>query len=171
MPREEDTTTSNIFQYEVRRWWNYYKPHLLTDFVRVGLLISPIPTIVEYAKARGRDPEDQAALERLLDKFFLPSDIVDMEQRIIQSAEILDTFLSELKHFQHRTGPYDNNKYWIIASMDGCNAAEWHSKYSTATKYFGKVGMRVGGTLMGILATQNATGRLIRGVLMDREQH
>ena len=83
MPREEDTTTSNIFQYEVRRWWNYYKPHLLTDFVRVGLLISPIPTIVEYAKARGRDPEDQAALERLLDKFFLPSDIVDMEQRII----------------------------------------------------------------------------------------
>ena len=23
MPDKEDTTTSNIFQYEVRRWWNY----------------------------------------------------------------------------------------------------------------------------------------------------
>jgi hypothetical protein len=146
---EEPAGRNDCFKTECLKWWNHYKPRLLPDIVRVAYLLSPNPKIMEHALAN-RDAEDYNAAERLLDKMMLPSNQTDDWSKMVASADLLDTFLSELQDFQMKRGVFSNQKIWLIASRPDCNAAQWHAKYSLPhTKVLGKFACRVCSKMIG----------------------
>ena len=155
-PDEDDeqvpTERDALFKYELKKWWLHYRPRLLPDFVRVAYLLCPNPTIMEHAKDPDNlDPEDRQAVERLLDKLMLPLDIVDDNERLQKSAEILDTFYKELGDFQNKRGFFNNDKIWFIAAKPDTYSAEWHRNYSLPfTKILGKFACRVTSKICGI---------------------
>ena len=96
---EVDSNTWNpspTFRFQMTRWWKYYKPKLLYDYVRVAYLLCPRPTVIEHAK-NYRDPQDNDAVDRLREKLLVPSIEVDDFKKMAMSAKLLDKFWTELK--------------------------------------------------------------------------
>ncbi len=51
-----------LFKFWMPRIWDYYKPQLLNDVVRVSYLLSPDPAIMAFASLpENRDPKDRLA--------------------------------------------------------------------------------------------------------------
>ena len=70
-----------LFKFWMPRIWEYYKPQLLNDVVRVSYLLSPDPAIMAFAsKPENRDPEDRLACERLICNMFVPNNILRKEE-------------------------------------------------------------------------------------------
>lgn len=117
-------------KYDVLKWWKYYRPRLVPDLVRVAHMLCPHPKVMEVVKTTP-DPEDRNAVERMIDKLLLPLDIVDLEEKMEKSAELIDTFWKEHESFLNKTGHFISNpRIWIIAAKEDTLAFEWHSKYS-----------------------------------------
>jgi hypothetical protein len=127
-----------------------YRDRLLPDHARVGYLLSPNPVIIANALAN-KDPEDLHAAKRLIDKLLLPADIVDKDKRLEASAELYDSFLTELSEFQNKRGHFAKQKMWVIAAKPEYNAAQWHKKYTVSfTQVLGKLAARVCSKSVGI---------------------
>jgi len=126
---EDSWNPSSIFRYHMNRWWKHYRPKLLSDYVRVAYLLCPVPIVIEHAK-KNRDQQDDEAVDRLIEKLFVPSTEVDTFKRMTLSATLLDKFWSELKLFRNRQGVFASEKIWYLAQQDNTKAFDWHYKYS-----------------------------------------
>ena len=150
---EVDSNTWNpspTFCFQMTRWWRYYKPKLLSDYVRVAYLLCPHPTIIEHAK-KNRDPKDDEAVDRLIEKLFVPSTEVDDFKRMSMSAKLLDKFWTELKEFRCKQGVFSSEKIWFLAKQDSTKAFDWHYKYTLgSTEVLGKLACIVTSQLCGI---------------------
>ena len=104
---------------------------LLPDHVHISYLLCPHPKVIEHAKNPANcDPEDQRACERPIKKLMVPVEVVDRAEREVLEAQLINTFLSELRDFQNRQGPFASSHPWIIAQNEDAIAHEWHEKYS-----------------------------------------
>ena len=129
------------------RWWKYYKPKLLSDYVRVAYLLCPHPTVIEHAK-KYRDPQDNDAVDRLIEKLLVPSTEVDDFKKMTMSAKLLDKFWTELKEFRCKQGVFSSEKIWFLAKQDSTKAFDWHYKYTLG--FLGKLACIVTSKLCGI---------------------
>ena len=83
----------DLFKFWMPRIWEYYKPHLLNDVVRVSHLLSPGPAIMAFAsKPENRDPEDRLACERLIPKMFVPNHFLRKEEQEQEEARLIYKF-------------------------------------------------------------------------------
>jgi len=131
VPEEEPLDDVEKLKYWSRCHYMHYRPLLLPDHVRVSYLLCPHPKVIEHAKnPANHDREDRRACERLIKKLMVPVDVVDRAQREIIEAQLIDTFLSELRDFQNRQGPYASSHPWIIARNEDVIAHEWHEMCS-----------------------------------------
>lgn len=55
---EKSWNPSPALRFEMARWWNYYKPKLLSDYIRVASLLFPHPTVTENAKKNRNSKDD-----------------------------------------------------------------------------------------------------------------
>ena len=96
----------------------WYKPQMLTDFVRAAYMLSPHPLVMDHAK-KHKDPEDRRAVERLIDKLLLPKDIVNDEVRMNSSAQLMDEFWKEHADFWAKRGNFrDPRRFgFLLARM------------------------------------------------------
>ncbi len=51
---EDSWNPSPTFCFQMTKWWKYYKPKLLSDYVRVDYLLCPVLIVIEHAK-KNRD--------------------------------------------------------------------------------------------------------------------
>ena len=98
---EDSWNPCPTFRYNMNRWWNHYRPKLLSDYVRVAYLLCPVPIVIEHAK-KNRDQQDDEAVDWLIEKLFVPSIEVDTFKKMTLSATPLEKFWSELKLFRNR---------------------------------------------------------------------
>jgi hypothetical protein len=90
----------DLFKFWMPRIWEYYKPHLLNDVVRVSHLLSPDPAIMAFAsKPENRDPKDRLACERLISKMFVPNHFLCTEEQEEEEARLIDKFWQEHNDF------------------------------------------------------------------------
>jgi hypothetical protein len=147
---EDSWNPSPTFRYHMNRWWKHYRPKLLSDYVRVAYLLCPVPIVIEHAK-KNRDQQDDEAVDRLIEKLFVPSTEVDTFKRMTLSATLLDKFWSELKLFRNRQGVFASEKIWYLAQQDTTKAFDWHYKYSLGkTEVLGKLACIVTSKICGI---------------------
>ena len=151
-PEEEPLEDLAKLKYWSYRHFKHYRPLLLPDHVRVSYLLCPHPKIIEHAKNPvNRDPEDRRACERLIKKLMVPVHVVDRHEKELLEAQLIDTFLSELRDFQNRQGPFASSHPWIIAMNEDVIAHEWHEKYSLVeTKVLGALACRVTSKAKGV---------------------
>ena len=72
--------TFELFKFWMPWIWEYYKPQLLNDALRVSYLLSSDPAIMAFAsKPENRDPEDRLACERLICNMFVPNNFLRKE--------------------------------------------------------------------------------------------
>ena len=144
-PEEEPFKDLAKLKYWLYRQFKHYRPLLLPDHVHVFYLLCPHPKVIEHAKNPvNHDPEDQQACEWLITKLMVPVHVVDRAERELLEAQLIDTFLSELRDFQNRQGPYASSHPWIIAQNEDVFAHEWHVKCSLCeTKVLGVLACRV----------------------------
>ena len=106
-PEEEPLDDVAKLRYWSRRHYMHYRHFLLPDHVRVSYLLCPHPKVIEHAKnPANRDPEDRQSCERLIKKLMVPVEGVDRTEREVLEAQLIDTFLSELRDFQNHQGPF-----------------------------------------------------------------
>ena len=48
----------------------------------------------------------------------VPVEVVDRAEREVLEAQLINTFLSELRDFQNRQGPFASSHPWIIAQNE-----------------------------------------------------
>ena len=144
-PEEEPFEDLTKLKYWSYHHFKHYRPLLLPDHVHVSYLLCPHPKVIEHAKnPANRDPEDWRACERLIKKLMVPVEVVDRAERELLEAQLIDTFLSELRDFHNRQGPFASSHPWIIAVNEDVIAHEWHEKYSLVeTKVLGALACRV----------------------------
>ena len=81
----------------------------------------------------------------------VPVHVVDRAERELLEAQLIDTFLSELRDFQNCLGPFASSHPWIIAQNEDVIAHEWHEKYSLVeTKVLGALACRVTSKAKGV---------------------
>ena len=151
-PKVDENTwnPSPTFRFQMTRWWKYYKPKLLSDYVRVAYLLCPHPTVIEHAK-KYRDPQDNDAVDRLIEKLLVPSTEVDDFKKMTMSAKLLDKFWTELKQFRSKQGVFSSEKIWFLAKQESTKAFDWHYKYTLgSTEVLGKLACIVTSKLCGI---------------------
>ncbi len=71
--------------------WEHYKPQMLSDIVRVAYLLSP-------------DPLDRLAMENLVQKMFVPRDILRTEDRDREEARLIHKLWQEYGDFTSNQG-------------------------------------------------------------------
>lgn len=136
--------------FDVNKWYKWYKPQMLTDFVRAAYMLSPHPLVMDHAK-KHKDPEDRRAVERLIDKLLLPKDIVDDEVRMNSSAQLMDEFWKEHADFWAKRGNFRDPRIWILAGKDDNQPCQWYQRYVLPySNCLGKLGCRVLSKVMGI---------------------
>ncbi len=141
-----------LFKFWMPRIWEYYKPQLLNDVVRVSYLLSPDPVIMAFAsKPENRDPEDRLACERLICNMFVPNNILRKEEREQEEARLIDKFWQEHNDFWTKQGYFKSRHIWITAENPDCLAHEWHKNYSSPfTEVLGRLGCKTSSNLLGI---------------------
>ena len=130
-------------------FWEKRRPKLIHDYSLVGYILSPNPTIMENAITNKLEVHDEAA-ERLITKLILDPTLVGNE-RTIQRAKLIDTFMEEFGDFTNRRGVFAKDNIWIMAADESTKAYRWHYKYSYhQTKVLGKLACLVLSKILGI---------------------
>ena len=142
----------DLFKFWMPRIWEYYKPHLLNDVVRVSHLLSPDPAIMAFAsKPENRDPKDRLACERLISKMFVPNHFLRKEEQEQEEARLIDKFWQEHNDFWTKQGYFKSRHIWITAENSDCIAHKWHKNYSSPfTEVLGRLGCKTSSNLLGI---------------------
>ena len=98
-----DYRTSNLgmgLAATVMNFWQKRKSKLVHDYSLVGYILSPNPTIMAHA-IENKTLEHDAAAERLITKLLLDPACIGNE-RTIQRARLIDTFMEEYGDFINR---------------------------------------------------------------------
>ena len=131
------------------RFWVKRRPKLIHDYSLVGYILSPNPRIMEDAITNKLEIHNDAA-ERLITKLLLDPALVGNE-RTVQRAKLIDSFMEEYGDFTGRRGVFAKDNIWIIAAEESTKAYRWHYKYSYhQTKVLGKLACLVLSKILGI---------------------
>ena len=104
---------------------------------------------MEHAVDNKVQIHDDAA-ERLITKLLLDPALVGNE-RTVQRAKLIDSFMEEYGDFTNRRGMFARDNIWIIAADETTKAYKWHYKYSYhQTKVLGKLACLVLSKILGI---------------------
>ena len=95
------------------QFWNKHKSKLLHDYSLIGYILSPNPIIMEDA-ITNKSLEHNEAAEQLITKLLLDPGLVGND-RNIERAKLIDTFLEEYGNFTNRHGVFAWDNIWIIA--------------------------------------------------------
>ena len=100
----------------VMEFWQKRKSKLVHDYSLVGYILSPNPTIMAHA-IDNKTLEHDVAAERLITKLLLNPACVGNE-RTIQRARLIDTFMEEYGDFTNRRSVFGQDNMWIMAADD-----------------------------------------------------
>jgi len=146
-----DYRTSNLgmgLAATVMNFWQKRKSKLVHGYSLVGYILSPNPTIMAHA-IDNKTLEHDAAAEQLITKLLLDPACVGNE-RTIQRARLIDTFMEEYGDFTNRRSVFGRDNIWIMAADDHCKAYRWHYKCSyQQTKVLGKLACLVLSKILG----------------------
>ena len=93
---------------------------------------------MEHAVNNKTQIHDDTA-ERLITKLLLNPALVGND-KIVERAKLIDTFMEEYGDFTNRRGIFAKVNIWIIATDESTRAHTWHNKYSYhQTKVLGKL--------------------------------
>ena len=131
------------------RFWLKRRDKLIHDYSLVGYILSPNPTIMASTVLNKTQMHDDAA-ERLITKLILEQSLVG-EERKVQQAKLIDTFLTEYGVFINKRGAFAKDHIWITARDPDLKAYHWHQKYSLkSTKMLGWLACIVLSKILGI---------------------
>ena len=108
--------------------WQKCKSKLVHDYSLVGYILSPNPAIMAHA-IDNKTLEHDGAAEQLITKLLLDPACIGNE-RTIQRARLIDTFMEEYGNFINRRSVFGRDNIWITAADEHCKAYQWHYKYS-----------------------------------------
>ena len=92
------------------------------------------------------------AIERVIVKYYS----VEVDADV---PAILEKFWTEFKHFQKKTGPYNNPARWVTPNTIAGNSHLWHEKYSLDyTEVLGEIACRYTSKQGGIGVCERAWG-------------
>ena len=113
----------------------------MSDSARIAYLCSPNPVIVAHAEDRkNREPENNLAVERVIERLMLPTTPHKPEDRDIVLAGLVEKFWQEREDFIKRRNYFSRANIWIIAEREDTMSYEWHKRYSCpCTEVFGPV--------------------------------
>jgi hypothetical protein len=130
-------------------FWLKQRDKLIHDYALVGYILSPNPTIMASAVLNKTQMHNDAA-ERLITKLILERSLVG-EERKVQQAKLIDTFLTEYGDFINKRGAFAKDLIWITARDPDLKAYRWHQKYLlTSTKVLGRLACLVLSKILGI---------------------
>jgi hypothetical protein len=133
----------------VMQFWIKRKHRLIHDYSLVGYILAPNPTIMEHAVEHKSLQHDEAA-ERLITKLLLDPALVG-DERKVQRARLIDSFMDEYSDFTNRRGMFARDNIWIMAADSETKAYKWHYKYSYhQTKVLGRLACLVLSKILGI---------------------
>ena len=145
----DDDDTGTGLKSTIMQFWKKRRPKLIHDYSLVGYILSPNPRIMEDAITNKAQIHDDAA-ERLITKLLLDPALVGNE-RTVQRAKLIDSFMEEYGAFTNRLGMFARDNIWIIAADETIKAYKWHYKYSHhQTKVLGKLACLVLSKILGI---------------------
>ena len=108
--------------------WQKCKSKLVHDYSLVGYIMSPNPAIMAHV-IDNKNLEHDGAAEQLITKLLLDPACIGNE-RTIQRARLIDTFMEEYGNFINRRSVFGRDNIWITAADEHCKAYQWHYKYS-----------------------------------------
>ena len=80
----------DVFKFWMPKIWEHYQPHMLSDIVHVAYLLSPDPLVMTHSSDKANiDPLDRLAMENLVQKMFVPRDMLLTEDRDREEARLI----------------------------------------------------------------------------------
>ena len=138
------------FKYRTLKTFNFYKPKIQTDFVRAASFFCPDKDVMRYMKEH-HTAEDKAAMESILLKSKMPTDIISSKERAEQEAAICSEFWTQQGEFWDKEGVFAKERIWITAEKPGCLSYDWHRQNSLKeAPMFGPIAVRVCAKSTGI---------------------
>ena len=101
---ERPWSGKNTLTDQVMRFWLKWRDKLIHDYALVGYILSPNPTIMASAVLNKSQMHNDAA-ERLITKLILEQSLVG-DERKVQQAKLIDTFLTEYGDFINKRGAF-----------------------------------------------------------------
>ena len=134
---------------KIMTMWGLQRQHLIHNYLLVGYILAPNPTVMSHAIKNKKFAHEQAA-ERLIVKLLLrPS--LNGNAWEIEKARLIDKFHQEFGNFTGRHGKFDRSHIWITAADPSEQAYRWHQKYSLhCTEVLGKLACLVTSKILGI---------------------
>ena len=132
------------FKFWMPKIWNHYQPQMLSDIVRVAYLLGPDPLVMAHASDKANvDPLDRLAMENLVQKMFVPQDMLCTEDQDREEARLIHKLWQEYGDFTSKQGFFKSKHIWITAESQDCLAHVWHKNYSLPyTEVLGKLACR-----------------------------
>jgi len=142
--------------------WKDRSSNLDSDFAIAAWMLDCSQEVRKDVKER-KDGSHHDAMERVIKKLYCRSNEV--------IAEVIDTFWTEYRHFQNKTGPFNNKLRWQSKDIADGNSHLWLQKYAIPyTKVLGKVGARVTSKLVGIGSAERSWGS-VKHLKTDKRAH
>ena len=115
------------FAGEVMDIWCHRRNNIESDFAIAGWICSVMEPVRADVKAR-MNGDHREAVERVIVKMFQPSDDGLGDTRPMEI--VLNEFWEQFKHFQNKTGKYDNAGRWRLPAVNAGKSYQWHELYS-----------------------------------------
>ena len=136
--------------------WYRRKQRIESDFAITGWIVSVLEPVRADVKAR-MNGEHRDAVERVVAKMLMANDAGIGDPRPVEI--VLNEFWEQFKHFQNKTGKYDNAGRWKLPAIKAGKSAQWHELYSLPYyRTFGTVACRVASKILGIGPAERAWG-------------
>jgi hypothetical protein len=131
--------------------WNHYRERLMTDFARVGYLVSPNPVIIAHSgDPDNSDPQNRLAVDRVIERLLISGRDLTEEERNVELARAIDLFWKEREDFVKRRNFFNRPMIWTTAEREDTVAYEWHYRYSRPfTKVFGEIACKTTARILG----------------------
>jgi hypothetical protein len=134
---------------KIMTMWGLQQQHLIRNYLLVGYMLAPNPTVMSHAIKNKKFAHEQAA-ERLIVKLHLSPSLNGNAQEI-EKARLIDKYHQEFGDFTGRHGKFDRSHIWITAADPSEQAYHWHQKYSLhCTEVLGKLACLVTSKISGI---------------------
>ena len=142
---------------EVLFAWDRRKGKIEHDYAVLGWVLSVMPD-VRADVAERLNGDHRIAIERVITRLHLPP--CPNKNKTIKDKDIGDIihiFWKEFKHFQNKTGPFQNQARWVTQDALRGNSHVWHEMYSIPyTDVLGFVGARGCSKVLGIGACERS---------------
>ena len=123
----------------------------MTDFARVGYLVSPNPVIIDHAgDIKSSDRHNCLAVDRVIERLLISGTDLTEDDRIVELARSIDLFWEEREDFVKHHNFFNRQMIWTTAEREDTVAYEWHYRYSRPfTKVFGEVACKTTARILG----------------------